>query len=101
MNTPPDYTLSFWEDFDDKEWDVIQKGWTQLIRVETEDTAYDLVFFDPVRLAQDIALTFKEIEPFWNEENMVVIEQVDREHITAAVAWLARAEFRTLKPSAK
>jgi hypothetical protein len=91
--------LKFPDDFDDYERDVIQKGWTQGTRAVTTAAAYDFVFFSPLRLGQELATVFRQGEPFWNEENPVVIEEVDRSHITTAVAGLARHGFETLKPS--
>jgi hypothetical protein len=98
MSEPVEYTLSFPDDFDDYEWDVLQKGWTGVIRAVTAAAAYDLVFFTPLRVADEAAFVLAQGETFWNEENLVVIAEVDRAHITAAVAGLARQGFETLKP---
>lgn len=99
MSEPLEYTLRFWDHFDDMESETIAKGWTRLIQVDVDQITYDLEFFDPARLEQEIRDGFRRGEPYFNEENLIVVEQVDRAHITVAVAGLSRAGFRSLKPS--
>ncbi len=82
-----DYKLSFPDDFDDYEWELESKGWFNGAVVVCQESNYRLSFYDPVRLAQEIEDELSSTAVFM-EENLVVINSVDRAHMEKAVKYL-------------
>ena len=61
--------------FDDEPWDA--KGFFRA-QLAYRDRIYALMFYDPVRLAQDVK-TELEIASFFFEENLIVVREIKRE----------------------
>jgi hypothetical protein len=77
------------EDFDDYAWEVESKGvfWDVLMRYGGRE--YRLTFYEPQRLAQDVADQLEE-SPLFFERNLVVVRKVTREAMELAVQELVR-----------
>ena len=76
------------------------KGWSQEIKVRSRGRVYSLICYDPVRLAQTIEDEVRTTGYFF-EPNLIVAEQVDVEHIRAALERLERSgQFEMLNPDA-
>lgn len=80
--------LEFPEGFDDFAWEAEAKGWLPGVRVRVGDRAYTLTFYDPVRLAQDLEEALEQRVVF-AERNLLVLKEVTRANIVAAVAEIA------------
>ncbi len=60
---------------------------------------YPLVFYDPVRLAQDLESEAESGNPFLAEPGLIVLEEVTRENMQAAIDRLAEdGYFVALRP---
>ncbi len=70
------------------------KGWLQGVEVELDDgTRYPVTFYDPVRLAQDLAEEAKWDRPFIAEPGLVVIPAVTRAAILLTAEHLTSTGF--------
>ena len=69
------YELSLPEDFDDYEWEVESKGWFNGAVLTYQHKQYKLNFYDPTRLAQEIADELSDHNVFL-EDNMLVLRKV-------------------------
>jgi hypothetical protein len=78
------YNILWDEDFDDYEWMYAAKGWCG-ITVWVDEEEISLIFYDPVRLLQEVNDELKRIA-FFRENNLVVVEVVNRKNIEAAFA---------------
>lgn len=78
------------------------KGWLQGVEVELGDgSRYPVLFYDPVRLAQDLEEEAKWDRPFVAEPGMVVVPAVTRAAISQAAERLAASGyFLHLRPIA-
>ncbi|MET7339616.1 hypothetical protein [Nonomuraea sp. NPDC005650] len=54
------------------------------------------VFYDPVRLGQEIADTFARGEAYFREPNLIVVQATTRDHMQAAVEGLSDEELEQL-----
>jgi len=81
------FSLHLPQDFDDHEWEVESKGWYQGAYLMIEKKMYKLIFYDPARLAQDIAYDIKNNCIFF-EKNLVVISIVNKKNMEMAVKFL-------------
>lgn len=81
--------VEFPEGFDDFGWEAEAKGWLPGVRVRLVGHTYTLTFYDPVRLAQDLEEELRQRAMF-AEKNLVVVNEVTRACVIAAVAELAR-----------
>lgn len=81
--------------YDDRaEWEAEQKGWLQGVEIELGDgSRYAVTFYDPVRLAQDLEEGVKWDRPFIAEPGLIVIPNVTRPAMNAAVESLAGSGF--------
>jgi hypothetical protein len=76
------------------EYEAELKGWLQGVEVELGDgSRYPVLFYDPVRLAQDLEEEAKWDRPFIAEPGMIVIPTVTRATISQAVEQLAAGGF--------
>jgi len=84
--------LHFREPFEDRvAFEVPQKGWYDGLTVELEGgRRIPLFFYDPIRLAQDLAADTAQGEPFVAEHFMVVVPEVTEEAMRTAVSILHR-----------
>jgi hypothetical protein len=76
-------------DFDDYAWEVESKGVFWDVRMQYGGLEYPLTFYEPQRLAQDIADQLKEGRLFF-EPNVVVVTKVTRETMRLAAQALVR-----------
>lgn len=67
-----DYELTLPNDFDDYAWEVESKGWFSGAVVRFQGKQYRLNFYDPTRLAQEIADELSDRDVFV-EDNLLVI----------------------------
>lgn len=76
------------------------KGWLQGVEVELGDgSRYPVLFYDPVRLAQDLEEEAKWDRPFLAEPGLVVVPAVTRAAISQAAEYLATTGyFSHLRP---
>jgi hypothetical protein len=88
-------TVRWPDDFDDYAWEVESKGWFDGVTVEWNGASIRPVFYDPVRLSQAIS---DELAGglFFRESNLVVIENVTRDHMDAAIAALSEEDLARL-----
>ena len=93
-----EYDVSF-QDWDDY-WSAYAepKGWYRGAHVRAGGRSYRLTFYDPARLAQEIADALASGAPFVAEPNTVVIQRVTKEDMILAIESLARRSFADLEP---
>jgi hypothetical protein len=92
------YTIIFPDYFDDYAPEIEGKGYFADVAVEATGRRYRPVFYDTVRFSQEYEDHLSGGAAGFVEPNVVVVRTVTRGHIEAAVAELARAEFRGLVP---
>jgi hypothetical protein len=79
-------------DFDDYAWEVEAKGYFGSAQLVDDGKCLNVIFYDPVRLQQDIESELAAGKPFF-EPNVVVLMSVTKENMQAAVdTLLATAE---------
>lgn len=92
----PEYEIE-WPDYFEVDESVIRsKGCFSGLVVNAGGYAYRLNLYDHARLHQEIVDSFDRGEPLFCEENLVVVPEVDRTHIAAAVEELHRMNFAGL-----
>jgi hypothetical protein len=74
-------------DFDEYAWEVESKGWFNAI-AEFDGNRYQISFYDPTRLSQDIEDELDE-NPIFYESNLLVVKSVDRSNMEKAVEYVA------------
>jgi hypothetical protein len=87
--------------FDERaEVEACAKGWLDYVRVDLPDgSRYQVFFYDPVRLQQDLAEQQKLGQPYLAEPGLIVVPEVTPEAIRKAVDGLWRqGYFCHLKP---
>jgi hypothetical protein len=77
------------EGFDDYAWEVEAKGVLWDVYLQYGDRKFQLTFYDPARLAQDVESELEERVTFF-EPNLVVVRKVNRAEMNAAVNDLVR-----------
>jgi hypothetical protein len=89
------FTIHFPEGFDDRaEWEAESRGWLQGVTIELADGArYPALFYDPVRLSQDLDAEASLGRPYLAEPGMIVLPQVTRAAMTEAVRQLVESGF--------
>ncbi|MEU8358392.1 hypothetical protein AB0C27_20475 [Nonomuraea sp. NPDC048882] len=86
-----------WPHYFDEQAPLIEaKGWFSDVLVEREGQYYRPVFYDPVRLGQEIAEEMSNGAGFFREPNLVVVDRVTRDHIEAAISALVDNGFNLL-----
>jgi len=83
----PVHTLIFPDYFEDEGWIYESKGYFADITLHFADKIYELMFYDPVRLSQEINGELQR-QIFFLERNLIVIPAVTRQHMEQAVAQL-------------
>lgn len=74
--------------------DAEARGYRAAVFVEFDDgRRYEVVFYDPVRLAQDLEDETAAGNPFISEPGLIVVPGVTLVNMQAAVAKLARERF--------
>jgi hypothetical protein len=85
-----DHRLHLPEDFDAYGWQAEAKGWFSDARLSAFGKEYQLNFYDPVRLAQEIA-SEHERDTVFCEPNLVVVKEVTRSAMEEAAHELVRS----------
>lgn len=88
-------TLSFSVDFDERaEWEIEMKGWFEHARVHLPDgRTVQVCFWDPERLAQDLATDLKLGKSCLAEPGMIIVPKVTVQNMKAAVEELYQKGF--------
>ena len=94
--TDPDFTVRFPDYFDSVEAEITAKGYFADLMVEAKGGVYRPVFYDQTRFGQEVRDRLEAGDLCYVEANLVLLATVDRVHIEAAVAWLARHDFTGL-----
>jgi|SRR5580700_9672820 hypothetical protein len=94
--TTPNYAVVWPDYFDAVEAEIVAKGYFADLTIEANGLTYRPVFYDPVRFAQEVGDHLGRGEACYAESNAVLVAKVDREHVEAAIAWLAVRAFRGL-----
>ena len=94
--------LIFRESFEEVGWEVSCKGWYSGVMVELEDgSRYEVFFYDPVRLAQDLQSDAETGRPYIAEPGMIVVPEISEESMRLAVKQLHNnGWFEHLRPMA-
>jgi hypothetical protein len=77
------------EDFDDYAWEIESKGVFWDVRLRYGGREYPLTFYEPQRLAQDVADQLEE-RPIFFERNIVVVRKVTKAAMDLAAQELVR-----------
>jgi hypothetical protein len=88
-----EYQLIYPPDFDDLEPLVADKGWFAAALIVAGGRTYQPVFFSFGRLGQEYADSRASGHAAYVEKNLVILPEVTRATIDAAVAELARRGF--------
>lgn len=80
-----EFELRLPDEFEDALW--TSKGYCPDVELVVGRSTYRLMFYDPVRLSQDATDEIKSGD-FFFEKNLIVVKQVDRRSLEAAVRWL-------------
>ncbi len=92
------YKVIFPDGFDDYAWEFEIKGYYSEVRVNIGGQEYEIEFFDPTRLAQDIdmGLSYRAAVVVCNT---VLVNAVTRDAMEQAVEYIVRSgEWRQLRP---
>ena len=86
------FTIHFPDWFDERvEYEMEQKGYLEGVQVELEDgRRYQLYFYDPVRLAQDLTAGVDFGRHYLAQPNLVVVPEVTVAAVQTAVADMIR-----------
>ena len=88
MPVSPEHVIELPEGFDDFAWEVEIKGWFQGAIAVIAGQRYRVTFYDPSRLAQEIADELEKSSSFF-ERNLIVVKSVTRAHMQAAIEVIA------------
>jgi hypothetical protein len=90
------YTLTWPDGFENFSWELESKGWFVGLEIVVEGKTLRPTFYDPVRLAQDIAEDISNSGVF-SEPYLIVIERLTPKNIESTIASLAESgELRRL-----
>ena len=81
------FELIFGDDFEDVAWLLESRGWYGGAVLACNGSRYELCFYDPVRLLQEIEDELSTA-PVFIEPNLVVVPKVTRAHMERAAARL-------------
>jgi hypothetical protein len=93
--------IAFPEGYDARaEFETPARGYLTGVTVQLEDgSRFELSFFDPIRLEQDLAAEVKTGRAYFTEPNLVILPEVTTESIKKAVQGLWRdGLFQRLRP---
>ncbi len=95
MITKPKAKLCFDYDFDEQiAAETADRGYWAYSHVELDNGARrQVVFYDPVRLRQDLEEESRQGKPFVAEKGLIVLKDVTRENMEAAISKLAEEGF--------
>ena len=86
-----DFSFVLPADFADREWEVEAKGWFPGAVMIVSGKYYQLIFYDPVRLGQEIASQLERGSIFF-EPNLVVVKSVTGPNMEQAARQLAESD---------
>jgi hypothetical protein len=93
----PDYSIEWPVHFESDEPIIKAKGYFGGLKVLCADRVYCLTLYDPIRLSQEVRDALEGGEGLFCEENLIVVPEVGRREILAAVEVLAGSGFATLR----
>lgn len=95
MTATTSYRVVFPEWYDERgEWEAKNKGWLQGVEIRfANGFVQSLLFYDPVRLAQDLEADAKLGQPYIAHPGLIVIPEITREAILCALTKLVEADF--------
>lgn len=87
--------LTFEGGFDEREaFESLERGYRDRVIVELEDgNRYCVVFYDAVRLTQDLEHESRLGSPFVADPGLIVLQEVTEENMRLAVARLVEQRF--------
>ena len=83
------YEFQFPDDYDSEAPIIEAKGWMIGTLIVAPGTRYTHCFCCPVRLGQDVEAEF-ELQPCFTQRNLVVVPEVTKSCVLAAVEWLVK-----------
>lgn len=88
-------TLLFDEDFDERaQFEAHSKGYLSHVRVRIADgKVYSVIFYDPVRLGQDLEVRVSMGKVFLADPGMIVLSEVTLANMQVAVDRLESGKF--------
>ena len=89
LNNMKQYALKWPSDFEDCAWQLESKGWFEGLEIVVDGRTLKPVFYDSVRLSQEIADEISRTG-FFFEHFLIVISKVTKELMEQAVADLAK-----------
>ncbi len=93
----PKYTINLPKDFVDYAWEVQVKGWFSGASIVCGTKRYQLNFFDPTRLSQEIKDELDH-KNFFFEPNLIIVKEVTQAAIEEAItALVERGYLNSLK----
>lgn len=84
------YTLRWPVEFEEYSWEIESKGWFAGLEVVIDGKTLRPVFYDPVRLSQDVAAEVDK-DGVFAEQCLIVVKKVTHELMENAIADLARS----------
>lgn len=93
-----EYVVRFPAYFDDYAAEIEAKGFFADIVVEAGSALYRPLFYDPVRFRQEYEDHLSSGAAAYAEKNIIVVHEVTRTAIDAAVRQLSESDFRQLTP---
>jgi len=82
------YELRWPEHFEDDAWEIESKGWFNGLEINFEGRSLRPMFYDPIRLRQDIAEELSN-SGFFRERALIVVKCITRQAIEQVVEELA------------
>jgi len=67
------------------QFEIESKGYFVDVYVKADSKLYRISFYDAVRLSQDITLHLEEGNPYFFEENLLILTKVTKEKMTQAI----------------
>ena len=100
-NNPKFPKIVFHPEFTERDTDEMwQRGYVGPVTIEGSDgSRYEVIFYNPTRLLQEIAFDFKKGNSFWTEPGLIVLPEITMPRIYPAVQHLwENGYFLRLKP---
>jgi hypothetical protein len=91
-----DYRFDLPADFEEYAWEVEIKGWFEGAVLTFQGKKYRLLFYDPVRVGQEIQSSIEREGAFF-DPNLVVVPSVTRSNMQRAAARLAERQVAIMK----
>ncbi len=60
------------------------KGYLYGVKLKTKKSTYELVFYDPIRLQQELEMEVKD-NLYFHEPNLIILENITKEAIENAI----------------